>query len=164
MRRLIVALVAALALAGCSTHREGAVGDVLDGSTMHVKLLRFQQHSPVRHGSDVTGFSIPPAGKRFAGAEIVLCNDYGYSTGPWQFTVALKGGGTDTAHLLYGTYPPSQQFEGGDDTGCTHGWLSFTVPKDATVERLEYRFDDTGAYHRFGASRDPEHDRFDWSV
>ncbi|MEA2126081.1 MAG: hypothetical protein QOI80_2863 [Solirubrobacteraceae bacterium] len=157
--RLLLVLVAALALSGCTTEREGKVGDTLKAGWIEAKLLRYVPAVPRRKGHDVTGLSVPSPGHHFAGFDVALCNNSGLAVIPFHFELELADGDGVRPRTPETVYPNA--FEPVRDD-CERGWIVFEVPEGGEPETLEYKFDDTGGGGQY--DRHEEHARFDWSL
>jgi hypothetical protein len=151
-----------LALAGCGTNeRSGAVGDALKGDHVQAKLLRFVARVPERRLShDVTGLNAPARGKRFAAADVAVCNDTGAAAIAWRFELRLADGSS--------VHPngPTSIYDDALETvreGCDRGWVVWQIPADVRAESVYYEFDWS---RRRGSSSaiEEEHDRFHWSL
>jgi hypothetical protein len=158
MRRIVTTALIGAAVSGCgATEREGQVGDTLDGREVAATLLAFRPDVPAPKGGDVTGFSSPGAGNRFAAARVSLCSENGQAIRAFDFVLEHDGG---EAHNKQPQSVFDDDFEGVRE-GCERGWLVYAIPEDATAQALTFAFDDTGSA-RPGDREN--HLRFRWTL
>jgi hypothetical protein len=160
--RLAPALsVGALALAGCAgigvTERSGRLGDELSARGLRVTVKRLDRHVPVP-SSDLSGLSSPRSGFRLIGARVRVCSDHGGAIGTYDFGVETSRG---EGRVKFPALNYDERFESLRQ-GCGGGWLVLEVPRGSRLEKVTFRFEDTGS------ARPDSHDqvdaRFSWSV
>ena len=88
-----------------------------------------------------------------------MCNQGGQAVISWHFELRLANG--DRLHPLRPQRTHSPEFSTVRD-GCERGWIEYSLPRGASPEALEYRYDDTGS-NQPGDHRS-EHDHFVWSL
>ena len=137
-------LAVALALAACGdTEKGGSVGDTLTAKGIEVTVDRVDR-SPRLPRHDITGLSLPAAGRRLVGVHARACSDHGGALGQYDFGVETSAG---DGRLKF----PARNYRDAFDTirdGCGDGWIVFEIPADAKPKRVKFGFEDTGTSTR----------------
>ena len=160
--RLAAALPAlAVALAGCAgigvTEKSGRVGDELTASGLRVAVKRLDRHVPVP-ASDLSGLSSPRSGHRLIGARVRVCSDHGGAIGTYDFGVETSAG---DGRVKFPALNYDDRFESLRE-GCDAGWIVLEIPRESRLEKVTFRFEDTGSAQP--GSDDRVDARFSWSV
>lgn len=141
--RVLGLLLAAAALAGCgTTERSGGVGETLEARTVSAKLIDTDR------------------GRGVYAVEVGLCNQRGQAVISWHFQLRLADG--TMLHPLRPQRSHHPEFSVVRD-GCKRGWIEYLLPRGASPEALEYRYDDTGSGSYRNAGDSSEHDHFVWT-
>jgi hypothetical protein len=153
--------VGALALAGCAgigvTEKSGSLGDELTARGLQVTVKKLDRHVPVPD-EDLSGLSSPRSGYKLAGARVRVCSDHGGAIGTYDFGVETSRG---EGRVKFPALNYDDRFESLRD-GCDSGWLVLEIPRESRLEKITFRFEDTGSARP--GSNDQVDARFSWKV
>jgi hypothetical protein len=153
--------MAVLMLAGCAgigvTERSGSVGDELTAKGLRVTVKKLDGHVPVP-ASDLSGLSSPGSGRRLIGARVRVCSDHGGAIGTYDFGVETSAG---EGRVKFPALNYDDRFESLRG-GCDSGWLVLEIPRESRLEKITFRFEDTGSNQP--GSNDEVDARFAWKV
>ena len=160
--RLAPALsIVVLTLAGCAgigvTERSGSVGDELTAKGLQVTVRKLDRHVPVPE-SDLSGLSSPRAGSKLIGARVRVCSNHGGAIGTYDFGVETSAG---EGRVKFPALNYDDRFESLRD-GCDSGWVVIEIPRESRLEKITFRFEDTGSNQP--SSNDQVDARFSWKV
>ena len=151
----------AAALAGCAgigvTERSGSLGDELTARGVKVTVKKLDRHVPVPQ-DDLSGLSSPRSGQRLIGARVRVCSDHGGAIGTYDFGVETSAG---TGRVKFPALNYDDRFESLRN-GCDSGWLVLEVPLESRLEKVTFKFEDTGSAQP--GSNDQVDARFAWNV
>jgi hypothetical protein len=153
--------IVVLMLAGCTgigvTERSGGVGEELTAKGLRVTVHKLDRHVPVPE-SDVSGLSSPRAGQRLVGARVRVCSNHGGAIGTYDFGVVTSAG---EGRVKFPALNYDDRFESLRD-GCDSGWLVLEIPRESRLEKVTFRFEDTGSNQP--SDNDQVDARFAWKV
>jgi hypothetical protein len=161
VRTALAPPLALLTLAGCAgigvTEKSGSVGDELTAKGLQVTVKRLDRHVPIPE-SDVSGLSSPRTGHKLIGARVRVCSDHGGAIGTYDFGVETSPG---EGRVKFPALNYDDRFESLRD-GCDSGWLVLEIPRESRLERITFRFEDTGSNQP--SNNDQVDARFSWKV